>query len=51
VDPIAQESLINTDVPVVSFTKIGGGFLCSSTSSWSAEYEVTAPKPLFIVSG
>jgi hypothetical protein len=35
----------------ISFTKIGGGFLCSSTSSWSAEYEVTAPKPLFIVSG
>jgi len=35
----------------VSFSKIGGGFLCSSTASWSAEYEVTSPKPLFIVSG
>jgi len=34
----------------ISFTKIGGGFLCSSTASWSGEYEVTAPKPLFIVS-
>jgi hypothetical protein len=35
----------------VSFSKIGGGFLCSSTASWTSEYEVTAPKPLFIVSG
>jgi len=35
----------------ISFSKIGGGFLCSSTASWSGEYEVTAPKPLFIVSG
>lgn len=35
----------------VSFTKIGGGFLCSSTASWTSEYEVTSPKPLFIVSG
>lgn len=35
----------------VSFSKIGGGILCSSTSSWSGEYEVTSPKPLFIVSG
>lgn len=35
----------------VSFSKIGGGFLCSSTASWSSEYEVTSPKPLFIVSG
>lgn len=35
----------------VSFSKIGGSFLCSSTASWSAEYEVTSPKPLFIVSG
>ena len=35
----------------VSFSKIGGGFLCSSTASWSGNYEATAPKPLFIVSG
>lgn len=35
----------------ISLSKIGGGFLCSSTASWSGEYEVTAPKPLFIVSG
>ncbi|HEV2791888.1 MAG TPA: hypothetical protein VGV69_11370 [Solirubrobacterales bacterium] len=35
----------------VSFSKIGGGFLCSSTASWSSEYEATAPKPLFVVSG
>jgi hypothetical protein len=35
----------------VSFSKIGGSFLCSSTSSWTAEYEVTSPNPLFIVSG
>lgn len=35
----------------ISFTKTGGGFLCSSTASWSGTYEATAPKPLFIVSG
>jgi len=35
----------------ISFSKIGGGFLCSSTASWSGTYEATAPKPLFIVSG
>ncbi|HET7417883.1 MAG TPA: hypothetical protein VFJ61_09695 [Solirubrobacterales bacterium] len=35
----------------VSFSKIGGSFLCSSTASWTAEYEVTSPNPLFIVSG
>lgn len=35
----------------ISFSKIGGSFLCSSTSSWSGEYEVTSPNPLFIVSG
>lgn len=35
----------------ISFSKIGGSFLCSSTASWSAEFEVTAPNPLFIVSG
>jgi hypothetical protein len=34
----------------VSFSKIGGSFLCSSSASWTAEYEVTAPNPLFIVS-
>jgi hypothetical protein len=34
----------------ISLSKIGGGFLCSSTASWSGEYEVTSPKPLFIVS-
>lgn len=35
----------------ISFNKIGGSFLCSSTASWTAEFEVTAPNPLFIVSG
>jgi len=35
----------------VSFSKIGGGFLCSSSASWTATYEVTSPKPLFVVSG
>lgn len=35
----------------VSFSKVGGGFLCSSTASWSSEYEVTSPSPLFVVSG
>jgi hypothetical protein len=35
----------------ISFTKIGGGFFCSSTASWSGTYEATAPNPLFIVSG
>lgn len=35
----------------ISFSKTGGGFLCSSTASWSGTYEATAPKPLFIVSG
>lgn len=34
----------------VGFSRIGGSFLCSSSASWSAEYEVTAPKPLFVVS-
>jgi len=34
----------------VSFSKVGGGFLCSSTASWSGEYEATSPNPLFIVS-
>lgn len=34
----------------VSFSKIGGSFLCSSSASWSAEYEVTAPNPVFVVS-
>jgi hypothetical protein len=34
----------------VSFSRIGGSFLCSSSASWSAEYEVTSPKPLFVVS-
>jgi hypothetical protein len=34
----------------ISFKKIGGSFLCSSTATWTAELEVTAPKPLFIVS-
>ena len=34
----------------VSFSKVGGGFLCSSTASWSGQYEATSPKPLFIVS-
>jgi hypothetical protein len=35
----------------VSFSKIGGSFLCSSSASWTSTYEVTSPKPLFIVSG
>ncbi|HEX8753987.1 MAG TPA: hypothetical protein VF731_11280 [Solirubrobacterales bacterium] len=34
----------------VSFSKKGGSFLCSSSASWTAKYEVTAPKPLFVVS-
>lgn len=34
----------------VSFSKVGGSFLCSSTASWSGEYEATSPNPLFIVS-
>lgn len=33
----------------VSFSKVGGGFLCSSTASWSGQYEATSPNPLFIV--
>jgi hypothetical protein len=28
--------------------KIGGGILCASPAEWSAEYEITAPKPLWI---
>lgn len=35
----------------VSFSKIGGSFLCSSTASWTSTYEVTSPNPLFVVSG
>jgi hypothetical protein len=34
----------------VGFSRIGGSFLCSSSATWSAEYEVTSPKPLFVVS-
>ncbi|HET8813521.1 MAG TPA: hypothetical protein VFM51_01025 [Solirubrobacterales bacterium] len=34
----------------VSFSKVGGGFLCSSTATWTSEYEATSPNPLFIVS-
>jgi hypothetical protein len=33
----------------VGFSRIGGSFLCSSSASWSAEYEVTSPKPAFVV--
>lgn len=33
----------------VSFSKIGGSIFCSSTASWTSEYEATSPKPLFIV--
>jgi hypothetical protein len=35
----------------VGFSKIGGSFLCSSSASWSGTYEVTTPKPVFVVSG
>jgi len=35
----------------VSFSKIGGSFLCSSSASWTSTYEVTSPNPLFVVSG
>jgi hypothetical protein len=28
--------------------KVGGGILCASPAEWAAEYEVTAPKPLWI---
>jgi hypothetical protein len=34
----------------VSFSRIGGSFFCSSSASWTSEYEVTSPKPLFVVS-
>lgn len=34
----------------VSFKKKGGSFLCPSTATWSSEYEITTPKPLFVVS-
>ena len=34
----------------VGFSRIGGSFLCSSSASWSAEYEVTSPKPAFVTS-
>lgn len=33
----------------VSFSKVGGGFFCSSTATWSGEYEVTTPDPAFVV--
>lgn len=26
------------------------GFICPSSATWEAEYEVTAPKPLFVAS-
>ena len=34
----------------VGFSRIGGSFLCSSSASWSAQYEVTAPNPAFVTS-
>jgi hypothetical protein len=34
----------------VSFKKKGGSFLCPATSTWSSEYEITTPKPLFVES-
>jgi len=34
----------------VSFKKKGGSFLCPATSTWSSEYEIITPKPLFVVS-
>jgi len=33
----------------IGFSKIGGSFLCPGTATWSSEYEVTTPKPLFVV--
>jgi hypothetical protein len=33
-----------------SFNKKGGSFLCPATATWTSEYEVTTPKPLFVVS-
>lgn len=33
-----------------SFKKKGGSFLCPGTSTWTSEYEITTPKPLFVVS-
>ncbi len=33
-----------------SLKKKGGSFLCPSTATWTSEYEVTTPKPLFVVS-
>jgi hypothetical protein len=40
----------NVKASSVSFKKIGGSFLCPSTATWSSEYEITTPKPLFVVS-
>ena len=34
-----------------SLKKLGGGFLCADPASWTASYEVTAPKPLFTTAG
>jgi hypothetical protein len=34
----------------VSFSKKGGSFFCPATATWSSEYEITTPKPLFVVS-
>lgn len=34
----------------VSFKKKGGSFLCPATATWSSEYEITTPNPLFVVS-
>jgi len=34
----------------VSFSRIGGSFLCSSSASWNSEYEISSPNPLFEVS-
>jgi hypothetical protein len=33
-----------------SFKKKGGSFLCPATATWTSQYEITTPKPLFVVS-
>lgn len=33
----------------VSFSKVGGSVFCSSSASWTSEYEATSPNPLFVV--
>jgi hypothetical protein len=34
-----------------TLAKVSGSFLCPSTSSWTATYEVKSPKPLYVAQG